>query len=173
MNVASSTRLPRAKLASRARALAALLFAAIATHGAWAAEKKNFFDDPFVRVTAGVADCPIPEGPLITEEQMHAEAHVRTERGTRCFQAGQCRLPNAYLYDKEIIARVKKAVEYDGRFADTSVWALGQRRWVVLQGCVRRKSDAEALEHLVRGIDDVERVVNQLVVRSSSERAKR
>jgi osmotically-inducible protein OsmY len=68
------------------------------------------------------------------------------------------------MYDKEIIPRVKKAVEADGRFVSTSVWAEGQRRWVWLKGCVRRKADADALEKLVRSIDDVEAVFNQLTV---------
>ncbi len=70
----------------------------------------------------------------------------------------------SYLYDKEIIPRVEKAILADGRFADTSVWAEGQRRWVWLKGCVRRKEQAKALEELVRRLDDVEAVINQLVV---------
>jgi osmotically-inducible protein OsmY len=68
------------------------------------------------------------------------------------------------MYDKEIIPRVKKAVEADGRFVSTSVWAEGQRRWVWLKGCVRRKADSDALEKLVRSIGDVEAVFNQLTV---------
>src|SRR5229473_3353951 len=82
----------------------------------------------------GMADCPVPEGPMITEAEMRTQAHVRIERGTRCFLSGRCRLPNSYLYDKEIIPRVAKAILADGRFADTSVWAEGQRRWVWLKG---------------------------------------
>ena len=71
---------------------------------------------------------------MITPAEMRAEAHARTERGTRCFESGRCRLPNSYLYDKEIIPRVAKAITADGRFAGTSVWAEGQRRWVTLEG---------------------------------------
>jgi len=100
----------------------------------------------------------------MTEAEARAEAHVRVERGTRCYLDGHCRLPNAYQYDSEIIPRVKKAILADGRFRDTSVWALGQRRWVILQGCVRSKAQSQALEKLVKGLDDVERVVNQLSV---------
>lgn len=127
-------------------------------------ERANFFNDPFIQVTSGIADCPVPEGPKITHAEMLAQSHGRAERGTTCFQMGRCRLPNAYLYDKEIIPRVKKAVDADGRFAQTSVWAEGQRRWVWLKGCVRRKEESEAVEKLVRSIDDVEAVINQLVV---------
>jgi osmotically-inducible protein OsmY len=95
---------------------------------------------------------------------MRTQSHARAERGTRCYLEGRCRLPNSYLYDREIIPRVRKAILADGRFADTSVWAEGQRRWVFLKGCVRRREQSEALEKLVRAIDDVETVVNQLSV---------
>ena len=61
--------------------------------------------------------------------------------------------------------RVQKAVDADGRFdRTTSVWAWGQRRWIWLQGCVSSDVESQALETLVRGLDDVEGVVNELVV---------
>lgn len=132
---------------------------------ALADQRANYFNDPFLQITNGIVECPVPEGPMITESEMRAEAHSRAERGTRCFLSGRCRLSNSYLYDNEIIPRVEKAILADGRFAGTSVWAEGQRRWVWLKGCVRRKDQADALERLVRGLDDVEAVVNQLVVR--------
>ena len=78
---------------------------------------------------------------------------------------GRCRLPNSYLYDKEIIPRVKKAIDADGRYAQTSIWVEGQRRWVWLKGCVRREAEAKELEKLVRSIDEVELVINELVVK--------
>lgn len=133
---------------------------------AWAAtSRKNYFDDPFVQVTSGVADCPVPAGPGITEAEMRTQAHSRAERGTSCYLSGRCRLPNSYLYDQEIIPRVRKAILADGRFADTSVWVEGQRRWVWIKGCVRSKAQSQALERRVRGIDDVEAVINELVIR--------
>ncbi len=128
------------------------------------APRANYFNDPFVQATGGLAACPVPPGPQITEAEMRAESHYRTERGTSCFQSGRCRLPNAYLYDREIIPRVQKAILADGRFADTSVWVEGQRRWVWLKGCVSRAEQSTALEQLVRQIDDVEAVINQLTV---------
>jgi BON domain len=130
-----------------------------------AQEKANFFNDPFIQATHGIAACPTPPGPLMTQAERLRETHYRVERGTSCYLAGRCRLPNAYLYDKEIIPRVKKAIEADGRFAETSVWALGSRRWVWLQGCVRSKAEAQALQQLVRAIDDVEAVIDELVVK--------
>jgi osmotically-inducible protein OsmY len=130
-----------------------------------AEERANYFDDPFLQVTSAIADCPPQQEPLITQAEMRAQAHTRAERGTSCYQSGRCRLPNAYLYDKEIIPRVKKAILADGRFAQSSIWVEGRRRWVWLKGCVRTRSEAAALERLVRNIDDVESVINELVVR--------
>ncbi|WP_431259753.1 BON domain-containing protein [Roseateles chitinivorans] len=127
--------------------------------------RRNVFDDPFVQLSSAIppSECPAPSGPLMSEAEARAQAHGRIERGTSCFQSGRCRLPNAYLYDKEIMPRVQKAVAADGRFAaTTSVWALGQRRWIWLQGCVRSADEASALEALVKQIDDVEFVVNEL-----------
>jgi hypothetical protein len=140
---------------------------------AYAQERANYFNDPLVKVTNGLVGCTVPEAPALTPDEVRVQSHLRSERGARCYLAGRCRLPNSYLYDQEIISRVKKAIDADGRFADTSVWAEGQRRWVTLKGCVRSKSESEALAQLVRSIDDVEKVVNQLVVGSDpSARAK-
>lgn len=124
----------------------------------------NLFNDPFVQATSGLSECPVSPGPMITEAEKRAQEHGRVERGTTCYRMGRCRLPNAYLYDAEIIPRVQKAIAMDGRFADTSVWAEGQRRWVWLTGCVRSAEQATALEQLVRNIDDVEAVVNEVKV---------
>ncbi len=126
--------------------------------------RANYFDDPFLQVTNAIASCPHPEGPLITRAQMKEESHYRAERGTSCFQSGRCRLPNAYLYDKEIIPRVQKAILADGRFAQSSMWVEGQRRWVWLKGCVKNREQSLAVEQLVRNIDDVEAVINQLSI---------
>ena len=127
-------------------------------------ERRNWFDDPFVAATSGQPGCPEPEPPLLTEEQMRREAHQRAERGTSCYQSGRCRLPNAYLYDREIVPRVVKAIRADGRFANTSVWVEGQRRWVWLKGCVAMAEQKQALEQLARRIDDVEAVIDQTQV---------
>ena len=146
------------------KALCALGFFLSASIATAQETRRNPFDDPFAAVTSGLSTCPRAEAPLFTEEQIRNEAHDRSQRGTSCWLAGRCRLHNAYLYDKEIIPRVVKAVQADGRYPDTSVWALGQRRWVWLKGCVSRPEQREALERLVRLIDDVEGVVNELMV---------
>lgn len=142
----------------------AVALSVCASHTA-AEEKANYFNDPFLQVTSGIAGCPVPPGPEITRAEMRAQAHVRVERGTSCYLSGRCRLHNAYLYDSEIIPRVKKAIDADGHFADSSVWVLGQRRWVWLKGCVRTKADARALKQLVGHLDDVEAVIDELAVK--------
>jgi hypothetical protein len=156
---------------NRAICIAALVAAAFPTAAALAAEPRripeeraNFFDDPFAQVTHAIAECPVPHGPEITREDMRRQTHYRAERGLRCYQAGKCRLPSSYMYDKEIIARVEKAIRVDGRFTDSSIWAEGQRRWVWLKGCVRSAEEAKAAVQLVREIDDVERVFDELQV---------
>jgi BON domain len=124
----------------------------------------NRFEDPFVSITSGMAACLVPMGPAVTAEEFALEAHWRSQRGVSCHMAGRCRLANAYLYDKEIIPRVQLAIASSGRFKHTSIWAYGQRRWVYLQGCVTSQDEAVELERIVRLIDDVESVINELSV---------
>jgi hypothetical protein len=139
----------------------ALAFASLA---ASAQERSNAFDDPFLQVTQALPGCPVPRGPGYTEEEVRKEAHVRAQHGTSCYRVGRCRLPNSYLYDKEIIPRVAQYIRMDGRFDDTSVWVLGERRLVTLMGCVRTKEQAEQMEKAVLLVDDVMGVVNYLGV---------
>lgn len=140
--------------------LAALLLPAAAP----AQERRNAFDEPFLQVTSAVPACPVPRGPEFTEAEIREEAHVRSHHGTSCYQSGRCRLPNSYLYDKEIIPRVQRYLRNDGRFGDTSVWVLGRRRLVTLVGCVRTEKQKQEMERAVLLVDDVMGVVNQLMV---------
>lgn len=129
-----------------------------------AQERKNYFEDPFLQATQALAGCPAPEPPLMTEQELRDAAHVRSQHGGSCYRSGRCRLPNSYLYDKEIIPRVVQYLQLDGRFDDTTVWVLGERRLVTLMGCVRSKEQAEAMERAVLLVDDVMGVVNHLMV---------
>jgi BON domain-containing protein len=157
---------PSLRLVTARRALAlALLGLVPALHAQ--EERTNAFDDPFLRVTRALAACPVPQGPLYTAAEAKAQAHGRAERGTTCHDWGRCRLPNAYLYDKEIIPRVATFIQRDERFRDTSVWIVGQRRWVYLEGCVSTQAQSDQLEAEVRLIDDVEAVINELMVGTS------
>ena len=147
----------------RAHALAAAVAAVLAL-GASAQPRRNAFDDPFLPVTSALANCPVPRGPGYTEEEVRNEAHVRAQHGTSCYRVGRCRLANSYLYDKEIIPRVQQYLRMDGRFDDTSVWVLGERRLVTLMGCVKTKEQAEQMEKTVLLVDDVMGVINFLQV---------
>ena len=143
----------------------ALVTAALLLAGAAHAQKMgNLFGDPFVQVTSAIANCPVPRGPYITEEQARVQQHVRSQHGGSCFRVGRCRLPNSYLYDAEIIPRVRTYIREDGRFADTSLWVLGERRIVTVMGCVKTKEQAIELERTLTLVDDVMNVVPYLMV---------
>lgn len=131
---------------------------------ATAQERRNAFDDPFLQVTSAIPGCPAPRPPGFTEEEIRQAAHVRSQHGTSCYRSGRCRLPNSYLYDKEIIPRVAQYLRLDGRFEATSVWVLGERRLVTLMGCVRTREQAEQMEKAVLLVDDVMGVINLLQV---------
>jgi hypothetical protein len=145
--------------------LGVLLAAAMASPGAsHAQERRNVFQDPFEAVTSALPGCPEPQPPAMTEQELRDAAHVRAQHGGSCYLSGRCRLPNSYLYDREIIPRVVQYIRRDGRFDGTSVWVLGERRIVTLMGCVQSREQAEALERAVALVDDVLNVVNQLMV---------
>jgi len=152
-------------------ALATLLLASGAVVPAQT--RSNVFNDPFLQATSGMPACPVPEPPGVTEQEARELAHDRAQRGVSCWLAGRCRLHNAYLYDAEIIPRVQQVIRVDGAYAATSIWATGQRRWVWLQGCVSSADQAAAVEALVRRIDDVEGVINQLMVGTEGSPAYR
>ena len=133
--------------------------------------RTNYWSDPFVNVTSALPACPVPAGPLITAEQALAESHARSQRGVSCYLSGRCRLANSYLYDKEIVPRVRQFILADGRFESSSIWVLGQRRAVWLMGCVASEADRQTLEALVRNIDDVEAVINELMVGTGGQPA--
>jgi hypothetical protein len=127
---------------------------------------RNPFHDPILQITRGMPGCPEPEEPLYTEKEYRDLAHERSQRGVSCWLAGRCRLPNGYLYDAEIIPRVEIAVNERTRFAETSVWALSQRRRVWLRGCVQTAEQSKEIETIVRHIDDVVDVQNEFMVGS-------
>jgi hypothetical protein len=141
-----------------------MILGALLAGPAAAQDRKNHFNDPMEQVTAALPSCPAPAPPGFTEEEVRNEAHVRAQHGNSCYRAGRCRLPNSYLYDKEIIPRVAIYLRQDGRFDDTSVWVLGERRLVTLMGCVKTKEQAEQMEKAVLLVDDVMGVINYLQV---------
>ena len=156
-----------------ARVVAGLLAVTAPALAASDDARSNVYGDPFVQATSGLASCPVPEGPMLTAQEARAEAHWRVERGTSCHRSGRCRLPNSYRYDGELVPRVKQFIERTGRFANTSVWIVGQRRWIYLQGCVHDARQSADLLQAVRGIDDVEAVVDQLGIGAGAKPAYR
>jgi len=94
-------------------------------------QRTKAFNDPFLQVTSAIPGCPMPEGPVSTEAEVRELAHVRSQHGGSCHRVGRCRLPNSYLYVAEIIPRVQRYIQQDGRFDDTSVWVLGDVMCVI------------------------------------------
>ena len=122
------------------------------------AQPKNWFNDPFFAVSADVAGCPVPRGPLLTKTEMEREAHVRAERGNRCYMEGRCTKSSSYFYDADIAANLRRALTSSDVLKGTSVWVSVQRRWVSIQGCAKTKSKKAALEAIARRIPDVDNV---------------
>jgi hypothetical protein len=129
---------------------------------------KNHYNDPFIQVTNGIAQCPQPKGPFMTLAEANAEAHPRIERGTTCFMSGKCKEPNAYRYDAQIGAAAKLkfdvAIGKVPSYARSSVWLTVQRRFVFAHGCVGSKAQATAIEALLKSIENVEYVGADFIV---------
>jgi len=138
---------------------AVLTLAAAGAHGAGHGALKNWFNDPFFRVSAGIPDCPLPLGPLLTEAEMKAESHSRVERGTSCWMAGECKQPNAYLYDAGIAQTIRQRFQSTGAFDKDSLWIAVSRRFVWAEGCVTDPRKAAEIEALLRTVPDVERIL--------------
>ena len=151
--------------AAIAAIVAAALSPALAAQGT--TELKNWFADPYFPVSSSISGCPVPRGPLLTKEEMEREAHVRVERGTRCYQEGKCRKANSYQYDGEIAEHVRMALANSGALEGTSLWVTVQRRWIFLQGCVNSLSKKRALEKVARGVPDVEKVFVEVTANAS------
>jgi hypothetical protein len=143
---------------------AALALCALCAACAPTPQRRNWFGDPFFRATSGIAQCPAPLGPMLTDEEQRHEAHYRAERGTSCWLAGRCADSNAYRGDQALGERVRLALRDLGGVADTSVWVTVQRHWVFLEGCVSQPAQAARLESAMRAIDGVEAVVPALDV---------
>jgi len=129
---------------------------------------KNRGNDPFFRISNALAECPVPLGPLITEQQWLGESHYRVERGNSCWIEGRCRLSNAYNYDEEIAVAVQRrltSIAAATRWKDqTSLWLVLQRRFIYLQGCVSPDFDKKTFLFELGKTADVDQVVDQTMV---------
>jgi hypothetical protein len=117
--------------------------------------------DPFAQATSGYKGCPAASPRLLTPEQMRIVAHERAERGTYCALEGRCEPGGAYRRDPEVNDRVSVAIAQDKRFAGTSVAVTTTRRFVTLEGCVRSKSQRDALVNFVKTVPGVDRVFDE------------
>ncbi|SAK50631.1 hypothetical protein AWB75_01418 [Caballeronia catudaia] len=127
--------------------------------------RENRGDDPFLRVSSAIADCPAPRGPFETEQEWLDETHYRIERGNSCWIAGRCRLSNSYEYDKEIAQSVTRRLNSLNASLQwrekTSLWLTLQRRFIYLDGCVSRDFDTARFVSALGETADVEKVIDR------------
>jgi hypothetical protein len=149
-------------------AIAPLFLSAVCANTATAEPLKNHYNDPFIRITNALRDCPEPRGPFMTEREAKADAHQRIERGTSCFNEGKCKEANAYFYDPRIAknaeAAARAAIAKDKSLANSSVWFTVQRRFVFVQGCVANKAQIAKWDALVKALPEVDYVSTDLAV---------
>jgi hypothetical protein len=130
-----------------------------------AVARVNHGNDPFVRISQAVPDCPEPLGPMETDEEWLGESHYRIERGNSCWVEGRCRLSNAYLYDHEIAESVQRrllTIAYATHWRDqTSLWLMLQRRFIYVQGCVSKDFDTKQFMAELAKTADVDRVIDE------------
>ena len=135
--------------------------------------RTNYGNDPFFQVSQAVPACPVPLGPLQTEQEWLADSHYRIERGNSCWWEGRCRLPNSYLYDKEIEEAAKRRltnVEPATHWREhTTLWLMLQRRFIYVEGCVAPDFDKQAFLSELAKTADVERVVDETTTDPASD----
>ena len=146
--------------ASIARNASMLVLGAVLAATAGSGEElRNWFDDPFFQVRSAIADCPMPLGPYVNEEQRMHETHYRLERGLRCYLEKKCSKPSSYMYDADIASAVRTRFDASPQLRDASLWVTVQRRFVWVEGCVRSSRGQREIEAVLRGVPDVERVI--------------
>jgi hypothetical protein len=120
--------------------------------------------DPFFQISQAIGECPVPLGPLETEKEWFDDSHYRIERGNSCWVEGRCRLPNAYLYDKEIVEAVQRRltnINFATHWREQStLWLTLQRRFIYVEGCVAPGFDKRAFLAELAKTADVERVID-------------
>src|SRR2546427_8671556 len=109
------------------------------TTSAAAEVRRNWFNDPFLQLSADRPACPTPDGPMLTEAQMREQAHSRIERGNSCYLAKHCSHSSAYAYDPEIAQAARKRLQNDAKLHGSSLWITVQRRFIKLEGCARSR----------------------------------
>ncbi|CAJ0687916.1 BON domain-containing protein [Ralstonia mannitolilytica] len=127
---------------------------------------QNRGNDPFFQISSGVANCPEPAGPRITEAEWKRDSHHRIEHGNHCWIEGRCRLPNAFAYDDEIAETAKRRLQWmsanvPGWRQHTTLWVTVWQRWMLVQGCVAPGYSLAPFMAALREVPDVERFINE------------
>ena len=143
-------------------------------------ELQNRFNDPFFQFTTVIPDCPVPLGPLITAAEQVAQAARRAQKDVSCVQAGSCDKPNAFAYDADIAAALRKALNVTQLYThsplvNSSLWATVQGRVVTIEGCVAGDVPlgfdhvfiSRAIETMVMGLPNV--VQGVALIRTSEQ----
>lgn len=143
-------------------------------------ELQNRFNDPFFQFTTVIPDCPMPLGPLITAAEQVAQAARRAQKDVSCVQAGSCDKPNAFAYDADIAAALRKALNVTQLYThsplvNSSLWATVQGRVVTIEGCVAGDVPlgfdhvfiSRAIETMVMGLPNV--VQGVALIRTSEQ----
>jgi hypothetical protein len=138
--------------------LATGLLLAIASGPAEPAERHNWFNEPIVQLSSDLPDCPAPSGPLLTEEQMRAQAHDRIEHGTSCYLAHECRYASAYAYDPEIAEVARQRLQDKPKLRGSTLWLTAQRRFVRLEGCAASRRQLDYVTRTLQALPDVQQV---------------
>lgn len=133
-----------------------------------AAERRNWFKDPFFQIAAQAPGCPVPLGPYLTAAEQRAEAHYRAERGTSCWLAGRCARSNAYAYDQDIARALQARVGALKPLTGSSLWVTVQRRLVFIEGCVPDRRHVAALQAWATAVPDVEQVLVNVSTRPNT-----
>jgi hypothetical protein len=128
------------------------------------AQRRNRGHDPFFQISKAISNCPVPLGPLETEQEWLDDSHYRIERGNSCWVEGRCRLSNAYLYDTEIAEAVQRRltnINYATHWREQStLWLTLQRRFIYVQGCVAPGFDKQTFLAELAKTADVDRVID-------------
>ena len=153
--------------------LALVTSVVLATTNAWAQERRNWYNDTFVQATSGYPLCPAAAGPLLTQQEMRQQAHVRVERGTSCALEGKCEPGGAYQHDPQINERARQAIAAAPWLRGTSLWVTTQAGYVTLEGCVRSAGQQRRLRALVEGQEGVRYVVDVTTIGLPAKRPSR
>ncbi|MFT4506030.1 hypothetical protein [Caballeronia sp. 15711] len=124
----------------------------------------NHGNDPFFQISTAIAHCPVPLGPLQTNEEWLDDAHYRVERGNSCWVEGRCRLSNAYKYDGEIAETVQRRLNAINAtlhwHENSTLWLTLQRRFIYVQGCVSKDFDTAKFLSELAQTADVDQVID-------------